>query len=105
MDLVATSASTFRMLICPEPSSAQTIITAVSADAGAVLALIRQLHSSCDAESGGNILAANLIAAGCGDANTIVELFGWLAAAFSSSGDRAIWPAGEPMNSLSVARR
>src|SRR2546430_550732 len=39
--------STFRMLICPEASSAQNNIAAVSADGSTVWVLIRRLNSSC----------------------------------------------------------
>src|SRR6516225_7864607 len=39
--------STFRMLICPEASSAQNNIAAVSADGSTVCVLIRRLNSSC----------------------------------------------------------
>src|SRR5438132_10448359 len=38
--------STFRMLICPEASSAQNNIAAVSADGSTVWVLIRRLNSS-----------------------------------------------------------
>src|ERR1700686_1228445 len=38
--------STLRMLICPEASSAQNIIAAVSADGSTVWVLIRRLNSS-----------------------------------------------------------
>src|SRR6266850_590014 len=40
--------STLRMLICPEASSAQNIIAAVSADGSTVWVLIRRLNSSCN---------------------------------------------------------
>jgi hypothetical protein len=40
--------STLRMLICPEASSAQNIIAAVSADGSTVWLLIRRLNSSCN---------------------------------------------------------
>ena len=40
--------STLRMLICPEASSAQNIIAAVSADGNTVWVLIRRLNSSCN---------------------------------------------------------
>src|SRR5712672_2736517 len=39
--------STFRMLICPDASSAQNSIAAVSADGRTVWVLIRRLNSSC----------------------------------------------------------
>src|SRR6188474_394256 len=39
--------STLRMLICPEASSAQNNIAAVSADGSTVWVLIRRLNSSC----------------------------------------------------------
>src|SRR5471032_3023120 len=39
--------STLRMLICPEASSAQNNIAAVSADGRTVCVLIRRLNSSC----------------------------------------------------------
>jgi hypothetical protein len=39
--------STLRMLICPEASSAQNNIAAVSADGRTVWVLIRRLNSSC----------------------------------------------------------
>jgi hypothetical protein len=39
--------STFRMLICPDASSAQNNIAAVSADGRTVWVLIRRLNSSC----------------------------------------------------------
>ncbi|KAH2818790.1 hypothetical protein KXV85_003664, partial [Aspergillus fumigatus] len=40
--------STLRMLICPEASSAQNIIAAVSAEGSTVWVLIRRLNSSCN---------------------------------------------------------
>src|ERR1700736_6438406 len=40
--------STLRMLICPEASSAQNIIAAVSDDGSTVWVLIRRLNSSCN---------------------------------------------------------
>src|SRR6059058_4988871 len=40
--------STFRMLICPEASSAQNNIAAVSADGSTVCVLILRLNSSCN---------------------------------------------------------
>src|ERR1700731_2004861 len=40
--------STLRMLICPEASSAQNNIAAVSADGSTVWVLIRRLNSSCN---------------------------------------------------------
>ena len=40
--------STLRMLICPEASSAQNNIAAVSADGRTVCVLIRRLNSSCN---------------------------------------------------------
>ena len=40
--------STLRMLICPEASSAQNIIAAVSADGNTVWVLILRLNSSCN---------------------------------------------------------
>src|SRR5258708_40158218 len=40
--------STLRMLICPEASSAQNIMAAVSADGSTVWVLIRRLDSSCN---------------------------------------------------------
>src|SRR6202163_4846552 len=40
--------STLRMLICPEASSAQNMIAAVSADGSTVWVLIRRLNSSCN---------------------------------------------------------
>src|SRR5437762_6263823 len=40
--------STLRMLICPEASSAQNNIAAVSADGSTVCVLIRRLNSSCN---------------------------------------------------------
>src|SRR6266436_1709815 len=40
--------STLRMLICPEASSAQNIMAAVSADGSTVWVLIRRLNSSCN---------------------------------------------------------
>ena len=39
--------STFRMLICPEATSAQNIMAAISADGRTVCVLIRRLNSSC----------------------------------------------------------
>src|SRR5215204_4331686 len=39
--------STLRMLICPEASSAQNSMAAVSADGSTVCVLIRRLNSSC----------------------------------------------------------
>ena len=39
--------STLRMLICPEASSAQNNMAAVSADGSTVCVLIRRLNSSC----------------------------------------------------------
>src|SRR4030081_1908406 len=39
--------STLRMLICPEASSAQNSMAAVSADGSTVWVLIRRLNSSC----------------------------------------------------------
>jgi hypothetical protein len=49
--------STLRMLICPEASSAQNNIAAVSADGRTVCVLIRRLNSSC--------LATDLYLLGC----------------------------------------
>src|SRR5258708_39773320 len=40
--------STLRMLICPDASSAQNNIAAVSADGRTVCVLIRRLNSSCN---------------------------------------------------------
>src|SRR5437016_14561862 len=40
--------STLRMLICPEASSAQNSMAAVSADGRTVCVLIRRLNSSCN---------------------------------------------------------
>src|SRR5260221_6621353 len=40
--------STLRMLICPDASSAQNNIAAVSADGRTVWVLIRRLNSSCN---------------------------------------------------------
>src|SRR6266567_7350039 len=40
--------STLRMLICPDASSAQNNIAAVSADGSTVCALILRLNSSCN---------------------------------------------------------